>query len=55
MPIMSTGIEYIRHMDIICDRSVIRSPGNIIVYTIESARNIKHIPVQNQTGNVMHL
>ena len=53
MPTKSTGTEFVRRTDTMCDGSVVKSPEDITVYTIESVRNVKHILVQSQTGDVM--
>ena len=50
---MSTGTEFIRRTDAMCDGSAVKLPADVTVCTIESARNVKHVPVQSQTGDLM--
>ena len=50
MPIMSIGIECVRHTDVMCGGSAVKSPESAMAYITESVRNAKHIPVQSRTG-----
>lgn len=55
MPTMSISTEFARLTDAMCDGSAVRSPEDVMVCTIESARSVKHIPLESQTGDGMRL
>jgi hypothetical protein len=49
MPTMSTGTECVRHRDVMCGGSPVKSLESAVAYTTESVKNAKHIPVQSRT------
>lgn len=55
MPTMSIVTGFVRRTDAMCDGNVVKSLKHVMVCTTESARNVKHILVQSQTGDLVGL
>ena len=53
MTTMSIVTGFVRRTDAMCDGNAVKSLENVMVCTTESARNVKHILVQSQTGDLM--